>query len=90
MTPEEIKALREKHHIQEGDVCCRECWQPYPCDLIEVLDELELAEERLYWFELRELIRKPCDHIKGYSYGGIDEPLTVVHFVSCSLCGEKL
>ena len=92
MTPEERQALREKHYnCDPGELdLCNHCKDDYPCDVIKALDELELAEERLYWFEIRELSKKPCDHIKGYSYGDIDGPLKVVHFVECSLCGEKL
>ena len=46
MTPEEIQALREKHH-NDGHDCCAFCtdgyvWAAdYPCDVIKVLDATE-------------------------------------------------
>jgi hypothetical protein len=43
MTPEERQALREKHHeweLHKG--YCIACWQPYPCDVLDVLDEMEM------------------------------------------------
>jgi len=45
MTPEERKALREKHHVgnNEADDQCQSCYSAdgYPCDVIKVLNELE-------------------------------------------------
>jgi len=47
VTPEERKALREKHYSSESFECCTpecmadDCLSNYPCDVIKVLDELE-------------------------------------------------
>jgi len=50
MTNAERKALREKHRPRwdertlRGEYECLECDKPYPCDVIKVLDYLDVVE----------------------------------------------
>ena len=42
MTPEELKAMREKHAKCDHCGLCDGCPSEYPCDVIKVLNELEM------------------------------------------------
>lgn len=86
MTPDEIQALRKKHQpyktVRDYEWCDAGCNEPYPCDVIKVLDafdelkwELELALNDLREVESR-LEVKSC-------HGGQTGKF-------CSECGEKL
>ena len=50
MTHAERKALREKHYSSESFECCTpecmadDCLSNYPCDVIKVLDYLDLVD----------------------------------------------
>ena len=50
MTNDEIQALREKHHVTPHKNLCTICRElggypaSYPCDVIKVLDYLDLVE----------------------------------------------
>ena len=44
MTPDEIQAIREKHFFWK-DKECNWDGEPYPCDVIKVLDALESINE---------------------------------------------
>ena len=55
MTPDKIKALREKHHENRYSVRadwppvieCATCQDAYPCDVIRVLDAYEVLLQAL-------------------------------------------
>lgn len=50
MTPAERRALRKKHHVTWDKILCRVCRElgdypvSYPCDVIKVLDYLDVVE----------------------------------------------
>jgi hypothetical protein len=53
MTPEKRQALLEKHrraYHPIGYSKCRECSVPWPCDVIQVLDELD---QIAFWVDYR-------------------------------------
>ena len=81
MTPEEIQALREKHH-NDGHDCCAFCtdgyvWAAdYPCDVIKVLDATEYPPEGQNVECDSDFHEVPVGDLPGFVY--------------CPKCGEKL
>ena len=92
MTHAERQALREKHYecvdVGEARVYCGNCGQDYPCDVIKVLDALELHEALVG-------IKPECDH-ELYSFVYLDTydsglgEYTPFDCVFCPKCGEKI
>jgi len=93
MTPEELKTLREKHHVgnNEADDQCQSCYSAdgYPCDVIKVLD----ATENLKFNDLK--VEVDCTHIIGLmtlpeGWDVIEHGQTSFAFNYCPKCGVKL
>ena len=89
MTPDEIKALRDKH---VSDFCecgdchppfrCLGCYVAYPCDVIQLLD----ATENLKPNDLK--VEVECDHNLGLHLIPLN-PEKPVYLPYCPFCGEK-
>ena len=99
MTPDEIQAIREKHFFWK-DKECNWDGEPYPCDVIKVLDAWEAEND--YWTQIEngtlpEMEVNECDHLwltkAGSGYRANPAEIcakcdTVRRY--CPKCGEKL
>ena len=67
MTPDEIRAKRERHK-NDGDGCCETCMDTYPCDVIQVLNA---------WENHTSIQPCPlcCKALTVHANGGIKTPL---------------
>jgi hypothetical protein len=87
MTPNELKALREKHQPQphtEWFPVCATCNTQSPCDVIKVLDAWQ-ASERSSTVSDSERSTTDCEHLTE-----IDEGSCYTSFTYCPKCGVKL
>jgi len=96
MTPEERKALREKHYSSESFECCTpecmadDCLSNYPCDVIKALDATEpVIDNKVSVSGLNDnLLSVDCDHAIALVLRGTDP--VGINFNYCPKCGEKL
>jgi len=87
MSAEERQALREKHHKiyeDDDDSFCVECYTPYPCDVIKLLD----ATENLKPNDLKTKVE--CKHLKSITVPERQGFKETIKFTYCPKCGEKL
>lgn len=102
MTPDEIQALREKHQpyktVRDYEWCDAGCDEPYPCDVIKVLDALEAErlglESGVDRFSTPnaedEAQDNPCDHLIPDPITGKPTPANEWGHIFCPKCGIKL
>ena len=87
MNQEERNELRKKHSIVQLDFgdCCLGCDQPYPCDVIKVLDALESRNGLV-----NPAQTDTCDHT-DWTRGSYSDGIYVdMGYRYCPKCGEKL
>ena len=103
MTPDEIQAIREKHFFWK-DKECNWDGEPYPCDVIKVLDALESINEPVSpaQTDTQEhpdisasatsdtLPEYECNHRTAGLLPEPDGTLEIIEFNFCPKCGEKL
>ena len=82
MTPDERQAIREKHFFWK-DKECNWDGEPYPCDVIKVLDAWDEATPT-------EATSSECDHRTAGLLPEPDGTLEIIEFNFCPKCGEKL